>query len=117
VGTRTDAYLVYGVKLKEGSFSSIGGGDAEPGTPKHLAWSGKPHNGIAIETHCSSEFREYIVCAAEPKYMASRGNPVRIHPLNLVETPPAGFRLLDYCKEHGLETDGVPGWLLFSYWG
>jgi hypothetical protein len=99
---RTDAHLVYGVKLKEGSFSSLGGG--------------KAHNGITIMIHCSSEFPEYIVCAAEPRYTASRGAPVRIHPLNL-ETPPAGFRILDYCKEHGLETDGIIGWLLFSYWG
>lgn len=113
---RTDAHLVYGIKLKEGSFSSLGGGNAEPGTPKHLAWSGKAHNGITIMIHCSSEFPEYIVCAAEPRYTASRGTPVRIHPLNL-ETPPAGFRILDYCKEHGLETDGIIGWLLFSYWG
>lgn len=117
MGTSTNAYLVYGIKLKEGLFSSIGGGENEPGSPESLVWSGEAHDGIAIETHCSSECPGYIVCAAEPRYRASRGYPVSIPPINLAETPSAGFRLLDYCKEHGLEVDGSPGWILCSYWG
>ena len=117
MGTRTEAHLVYGVKLKEGSFVTLGGSQAEPGTPKHLAWYEGVHNGISIVSYCSSSYPEYIVCAAEPRYKAQRGFITEIDSLNLVETPPAGLKILDYCKEHGLEVDGTPGWLLFSYWG
>jgi hypothetical protein len=117
MGVSTNAYLVYGVMLKEGSFSSLGGDQAEPGTPKSLAYRGDSHNGIRILRHCSDTDPEYIVCAAEPWHVAIRGYPEKIHPLNLAETPPAGFKIMDYCKEHGLQTEGRPGWLLCSYWG
>jgi hypothetical protein len=119
VSTSTDAYLVYGVMLKEGSLSSLGGNRAEPGTPKSLAYSGSTHyyNGLRSVAHCSSESPEYIVCAAEPWYIATRGYPEVIPPINLSEIPPAGHTILDYCKKHNLQIEGSPGWLLCSYWG
>jgi len=65
MGASTDAYLVYGIQLEEGSFSSQGGwGPTEMKLPE----------------------------MAETKIMA-------------------------YCQEHGLKTQGPVGWLLCSYWG
>lgn len=117
MGTRTEAHLVYGVKLKEGSFVTLGGSQAEPGTPKHLAWYEGVHNGISIVSYCSSSYPEYIVCAAEPRYKAQRGFITEIDPLNLVVDLQVRAKILAYCKEHGLEIDGELDWLLFSYWG
>lgn len=117
MGTRTDAYLVYGIQLKEGSFSPLGGFNSEPGTPKHLAWSGDAHDGIAIIAHQSSIYPEYIVCAADPIYKAQRGYPLKVDPLHQVENQEVAAKILAYCKEHGLETEGPLGWLLCSYWG
>jgi hypothetical protein len=117
MGTTTDAYLVYGVRIESDSLNSDGGWRAEEGTPKWMLYNVHEHDGLRIQAHCSSEFPEFIVCSATPRYVASRGYPESIDPRQLVVPEGTDDKILAYCKKHGLKTEGNVSWLLCSYWG
>lgn len=51
MGTSTNAYLVYGVCIKEGV---LPGSMEEEGSPCYLAYQGVDHDGLSILIHCSS---------------------------------------------------------------
>lgn len=67
---------------------------------------------VQLVLHCSYECPMYVLAVPGTNVSASRGYPVEI---KLTEPDPQP--LLDFCKEHGIEVDTKPAWLLFSVYG
>ncbi len=116
MSTSTDAYLVYGIPLKDDSFY-IDTEIEDRESPSYIASMGKSVNDISILVHCSDKCPQYIVHLTEAKYTANRGYIQDIDPSKLVIPEGGDDKLRDFCRVHELETEGDPGWLLCSYWG
>jgi hypothetical protein len=72
---------------------------------------------IEIVNYCSGEYPMYILALRKSCLSCSRGYPDGFEPTSLVASDEDKERLLEFCREHGIEHDDEPGWWLSSYWG
>lgn len=125
MSTSTDGQICFGYELTEDAeFPWSDDGDIETWWAKV---SGMPENGnqytwcrhnpppVELVTHCSGEYPLFILAAAGTLVTAYRGTPKKIEALNIPHS--ARWALEEFVKEHGIEVEGEPCWLLSSYWG
>lgn len=71
---------------------------------------------ISLVLHCSCDYPLYIVSLPHLNFYAERGYPEKIDPEKLnVKTRDVDL-IVNFCKEHNLETVGEPNWYLCSLW-
>jgi len=119
MGVSTDAYLLFGIPLKDGVVEDFDGEDSE--TLQGLAYSGKEWNGVIIQAHCCASEPMHFICIKESLVRAHRGGPVRIDLGGLFVGPdfPRWLGQLDaFVAQYKLEKSlaGELGWYLASWW-
>lgn len=121
MGVSTDAILAYGIELPEDFVERY---DEEMHTKETnllgwMAYMGKAVDGCQLVTHQSDEFPMHVLAFEGSAIEASRGNPQKIAPpelISLAERSVANKKLREFCDKHGVPWS-EPAWLLFSYWG
>ena len=72
---------------------------------------------VELENYCSAEYPMFAITIPGLGLGCCRGSPAELDPALLVATSEQIKSLKDFFREHGIETDGEPQWLLMSYWG
>jgi hypothetical protein len=126
MGQSTDAILMYGFPVKEGSntHERICNDDADDGSEDDGSLAGMAYhggadaNGVELQCHCHHEYPMWFVGIAVSHVRAWRGHPQRVS----TNTPNHHWdaALRAFKAKHDIpddDTDGPVGWWLFSYWG
>jgi hypothetical protein len=81
------------------------------------AWDAVNPPPVALVNYCSSECPMTMLAVPGAGLLAHRGDPSKFTPSALVVQPEAVEALTKFCRDHGIEYEGQPGWYLTSYWG
>jgi len=71
---------------------------------------------VDVIGHCSDDYMMTILAVKGTEKRADRGDPVEIAQSDMFPEPNAQ-KMIDFCKEYGIELPSEPTWLLFSYMG
>ena len=72
---------------------------------------------VQLVVHCSDSCPMHIIAVKDSEIWNSRGYPEIFDPNDLKVTVGQVEALLKFCKDHEIEYEGKPSWLLCSYWG
>lgn len=76
-----------------------------------------PKLPVELVNYCSGSVPMYILAVPRTSLSCRRGYPIEFDPSALMVTEDEKEALLQFCKDHGLEHDAEPKWLLSSYRG
>jgi hypothetical protein len=110
MGQSTDAILMYGVCIEEGS--NIHEYIEEEGNELYdMQFDGTKDGDVVIETHCSCDYPMYFIGYESTRTLASRGYPKSVDPTQPVDSA----ELKAFLAKHNID-DSNMGWHLFSMW-
>ena len=125
MGQSTDAIIAFGVDLGEDhdweEFEECDTDEETAEAAKNnplgwMAYSGEPHNGLVLIRHCSESCPMYMLAIEGTEQRAWRGSPKTFEPVDLLIRSDWANSIKDFCKQHGLEPENDPSWLLVSDW-
>jgi len=72
---------------------------------------------VSPENYCSQNVPMYVLAVPGTVLTCRRGYPETIDPSLMVVDSEQVRALMDFLERYEIESDGIPRWLLTSYWG